>query len=445
MRRPNPRQKPRVGWHDLPWWVQTSTAIGILAVLGIVAALFLTIGNGPARITVTATPPVDSREFLLDVTGAAGTPLVQGGTARLLNNGDEFFPALYRAVRDARRSVNFSCYIWKKGRVSDAVTAALLDRARAGVQVRILLDGFGGARAPDEAMNALRAAGARVETFRAPRLGTLTRFHKRNHRRAIVIDGTTAFTGGMAVSDHWLGDADSEEHWRDSMVEATGPIATTIQSSFVDLWAGTTGEVLAGPAFFPPTSAAAPGPGQPILYHTGIGSSPSYENRPLGLFFVQSFLAARHRLWITTPYFVPDRSMREAVESRARAGVDVRILMPDSHTDAFLIRLASHNYYEELLRAGVRVYEYKPTMIHVKHVVVDGAWSIVGSANMDIRGNELNQENVLGILDPGFARELEQAFLRDLARSEEIRLASWRKRAWERPFQRAATLFAQQY
>ena len=151
MSRPNRRSKPRVGWHYLPWWVQTSAAIGILAVVGIVAALFLTIGNGPARITVTATPPVDSREFLLDVTGAAGTPLAQGGTARLLNNGVEFFPALPRAIRDARRSVNFSCYIWKKGRVSDEVTAALLERARAGVQVRVLLDGFGGARAPEAA------------------------------------------------------------------------------------------------------------------------------------------------------------------------------------------------------------------------------------------------------------------------------------------------------
>jgi cardiolipin synthase A/B len=438
------RSKPSYSWRELPWWIQTSTVIGILATAGVIAALFFTFGNGPARITLTSTPPVDSQEFVAAVAGAAGTPLRQGGTARLLNNGVEFFPALNVAIRAARRSVNVSCYIWRKGRVNDEVVAALLDRARAGVPVRILLDGFGGARAPRDSIDALRAAGAKVDFFRAPRLGKLTRFHKRNHRRAIVIDGSVGFTGGMAVADQWLGNADSEDHWRDSMVEVTGPLAATLQSSFVDLWAGTTGEVLVGPEYFPP-AATSPGAGDHVTLHTGLGSSPSYENRPLRLFFMQSFLAARRRLWISTPYFVPDQATREAVASRARAGVDVRILMPDAHTDALLIRLASHAYYEELLKAGVRVYEYKATMMHLKHVVVDGQWSVVGSANMDIRGNEVNEENVIGILDAEFGRTLEQTFLKDLEKSEEIRLDAWRKRDWERPLQRVAMLFAQQY
>jgi cardiolipin synthase len=142
---------------------------------------------------------------------------------------------------------------------------------------------------------------------------------------------------------------------------------------------------------------------------------------------------------------VPDKATREAVAERARAGVDVRLLLPDSHTDADLIRLASHNYYEELLEAGVKIWEYKATMMHLKHVVVDGEWSVVGSANMDIRGSELNQENVLGILDTEFGRQMEETFLRDLQRSEEIRLDAWRKRVWERPLQKVAVLFAQQY
>jgi cardiolipin synthase A/B len=142
---------------------------------------------------------------------------------------------------------------------------------------------------------------------------------------------------------------------------------------------------------------------------------------------------------------VPDRATRETVASRAKAGVDVRILMPGTHTDAELIRLASHSHYRKLLEAGVRIYEYKPTMMHAKHVVVDGKWSIVGSANMDIRGNEINEENVLGILDAEFGRQLEETFLRDLKRSEEIRLEAWRKRWWEVPAQWVASLFAQQY
>jgi cardiolipin synthase len=439
-----PRPKPHYHWKELPWWIQTATIIGILSVTGLIASLFFTIGNGPPDLSVTSAPPVDSKEFLLAIAGTAGAPLLPGGSARLLNNGDEFFPALYQAIHGAKKSVNFSCYIWKKGKVNDDLVRVLVDRARAGVKVRILLDGFGGFFTPKESIEALRNAGAKVEVFRAARLGKLTRFHKRNHRRAIVIDGKIGFTGGMAVADQWLGNADSDEHWRDSMVEVTGPLATTLQSSFVDLWAGTVGEVLVGPEYFPPPDPSA-GPGERITLHTGLGSSPSYENRPLRLFFLQTFLAARHRLWITTPYFVPDKAVREAVADRARAGVDVRLLLPDSHTDADLIRLASHNYYEELLESGVKIWEYKATMMHLKHVVVDGEWSVVGSANMDIRGSELNSENVLGILDTEFGRQMEETFRRDLQRSEEIRLDAWRKRVWERPLQKAAVLFSQQY
>jgi cardiolipin synthase A/B len=438
------RQKPRIAWHDYPWLVQTLAILGALACVGVLAALFFTIGQGPLDVVTTSTSPVDSRDFLLGISGLAGAPLREGGTARLLNNGDAFFPELLRAIRAARRSVTFSCYIWEKGKASDEVVAALLARARAGVQVRVLLDGFGGARAPKKDMDALRAAGAKVEVFRAPRLGALTRFHKRNHRRAIVIDGVVGFTGGIAVGDKWLGDAQDEDHWRDSMVEVTGPLAATLQTAFADVWAGTTGELLLGPTFFPPPEVAPPR-GERITAHVGLASSPYYETRPLRFFFVQTFLAARKRLWITTPYFVPDEATRKAVESRARAGVDVRILMPDSHTDAKVIRLASHAYYEELMRAGVRIYEYQQTMMHTKHAVVDGEWSVVGSANMDIRGNALNEENVLGILDAEFGRQIEETFLRDLAKSKEFHLAGWSRRWWERPFDRAATLFAQQY
>ena len=443
MRKPR-RQKPRIAWHDYPWLVQTLAIIGALAVVGVLAALFLSVGQGPHEVVTTSTSPVDSREFLLGISGMAGAPLREGGTARLLNNGDAFFPELLRTIRGARRSVTFSCYIWEAGKANDEVMAALLERARAGVEVRVLLDGFGGSRAPKKDMDALRAAGAKVEVFRAARLGALTRFHKRNHRRAIVIDGVVGFTGGIAVADKWLGDAQDEDHWRDSMVEVTGPLAATLQSAFADLWAGTTGELLLGPAFFPPPDSAPPR-GELVTAHVGIASSPYYESRPLRFFFLQTFLAARKRLWITSPYFVPDEATRKAVASRARAGVDVRLLLPDHHTDAKLIRLASHAYYEELMKAGVRIYEYQPTMMHTKHAVVDGLWSVVGSANMDIRGNALNEENVLGILDPEFGRQIEEAFLRDVAKSKEFNLAEWSRRWWERPFDRAATLFAQQY
>ena len=164
------------------------------------------------------------------------------------------------------------------------------------------------------------------------------------------------------------------------------------------------------------------------------------------LFFIMSFLSARRTLYITTPYFVPDESIRRVVEERARAGVDVRILLPDNHTDAKPIRLTSQRYYEEMMEAGIRVYEYQATMLHSKSVIVDGKWSIVGSANMDIRSKELNMENVLGILDASFAGELEAAFRKDLEKSKEIKLEEWRRRGiFHRVLERVCALFAEQY
>ena len=421
-------------------------AVGALAIAGGAISLFSGLGRRPVDFRATEAPPVDSPDFILSISGTVNGPLRHGGGARLLNNGIQIVPAFLEAIRSARQSVNFTAYIWEDGEMSGLILDAMLERQRAGVPVRILLDELGGARAPAERMKELRAAGGQVSTFRPLRFGKLVRFHKRNHRRAIVIDGVLGFTGGAAVADKWLGDADSPEHWRDTMVEVTGPMAASLQSAFSQAWAYASGEILAGPRFYPLADQSAP-PGEArVVLHTSVDSAPSGENHPLRLFFMQSFLAARRTLYITTPYFVPAGGMREAVARRARAGVDVRILLPDEHTDAWPIRLTSHHYYEDLLEAGVRIYEYQPTMMHSKHVVVDGLWSVVGSANMDIRSFELNHDNVLGILDPGFGREMEETFLLDLKRAREIRLPEWRERgAWARMKERTAALFAEQY
>jgi cardiolipin synthase len=415
---------------------------GSLSIAAALVTLFSPLGRRPATLRVTEVPPVDSPDFLLSVAGAAGAPIEVGGTARLLNNGVEIFPALLEAIRNARHTIDFAAYIWEPGQVSDQMFAALTERARGGVQVRLLLDGVGGLKAPEEGIAALRAAGGRVEPFRPPRFGKFTRFHKRNHRRTIVIDGTIAFTGGAAVGDKWLGDADSEEHWRDTMTVVTGPPAAAVQGAFVSLWAPVAGELLSGEWFFPPLPDTPGGEMRTV----GVASSPSSEDHPLRLLMVQTFLSARRRLYITTPYFVPDSTLRQAVVARARAGVDVRILLPDEHTDAKPIRRTSHRYYSELLAAGVRIYEFQPTMMHSKAVVVDGKWAVVGSANMDVRSHELNQENVLGILDPGFAGQVEAAFRRDLERSAEIDRGRWESRGlWDRFLERASAVFAEQY
>lgn len=428
-----------------PWWVLLFFALGVIAALTAILSLFFEIGGRPEEIQVTGAPSVTSRDFMEAFAGTANAPLMEGGGIRLLNNGDEIFPDMLDAVRTARQSVNWMVYIWEPGEVSDRVFEALLERARAGIEVRVLLDGMGCIRVPDESVERLRAAGGQVCWFRPPRFGKLTRFHKRNHRRAIVMDGCVGYTGGAAVADKWLGDAGSPDHWRDSMVRVEGCIASNLQSAFTQLWAETLGEILVGPKFYP-TSFDDDSAGEEISRHVTLVSSPSDENHPLRKAFWLSFRCARERLYITSPYFAPDASTRAVIADRARADVDVRILLPNEHTDAVPIRWASHGYYEELLEAGVRIYEYQPTMIHVKHLVIDGVWSVVGSANMDVRSQELNEEVILGIQDRGFGERLQETFLDDLRRAREIRLDEWRRRGWGvRALERACATLAEQY
>jgi cardiolipin synthase A/B len=432
--------------YDYPWWMKTLAGIGGLAVIGLIVTLFFSFGRRPSDIAIPYNPPVESPDFLTGLAGVAGSPVRAGGTARLLNNGDAFFPALHAALSAATQSIHFAVYIWEEGKASDDVFAILVERARAGVKVRILLDGMGGLHAPEKDIKRLEEAGGTVKVFRAPRLGKLSRFHKRNHRRAIVIDGRVAFVGGMAVADKWLGNADREEHWRDSMVEVTGPLAATVQSAFVDNWAHVGGEILVGPAVFPEIPAPVAASGQHIALHTGLASSPSSENHPMRLVFLQSFSAARQKLYIANSYFVPDETIRKAVIGRARQGVDVRILLPGEKTDAKPIRQAGHKYFEQLLEAGVKIYEYQPTMMHAKTVVVDGKFSVIGSSNMDVRSKELNQENVLGVLDEGLARQIEETFLNDLKSARQIELAEWRKRGVVKKLtEKVCALFAEQY
>ena len=429
----------------LPWWILLFWGFGVAAVVTAVISLFFALGRRPRRTWASEIPPVASRDFLVGIAGLVHSPLQSGGSIQLLNNGDEIFPSMLEAIRGARRSVNFSVYIWEPGKVSDLFFAALTERARAGVTVRLLLDGLGGLRAPQAGIDALRAAGGRVQTFRPPQLGRLTRFHQRNHRRAVVIDGLIGFTGGAAVGDKWLGDARNPDEWRDCMFKVTGPLARSLQSAFATLWAPCAGEMIVGDDHYPPEEASNPG-AEKVSFHAAVASSPSSEDHPLRAFYMLSFLAARESLYITTPYFVPDAQMRGAVATRARLGVDVRILVPNKLTDAIPIRLAGHFYFEKLLEAGVRIYEYQPAMMHAKTVVVDGQWSVVGSANMDVRSKELNQENVLGILDKGLGRQLQETFLSDLQKAEEIDLDAWRKRGpWERAKERFCAAFAEQY
>jgi cardiolipin synthase len=413
--------------------------IGVVAIVSVIGALFLP--DWPSddfSLGFKADP--GSSEFVEWTSSLLNSPIFQGGEVTLLQNGDAFYPAMLDAIRKAEDSVNFEVYIFEPDEIGRQFIDAFKERARAGVEVRLLLDGFGAAKLKKRYREELRQAGVAVSRFRPPSLRDLVRFYRRSHRRAIVIDGKIGFTGGAAVSKKWKGNVTNPHEWRDSMTRVTGPMVTGIQSAFATNWVYCTGEVIAGPRFFPPIER---GPGPCAL---SVVSSPSDALQPIRLLFWISFINARRRLWICNSYFIPDQRLRDAVVARARAGVDVRVLVPGNHTDAVPVQAAGRSYYEELLKAGVRIFEYQPAMMHAKTAVIDGAWSIVGSANLDERSMELNEENVLGIGDPDFARSIEEGIIADLERSREIQLEQWRKRSiFQRGFESCAKALIEQY
>ncbi|HWB42764.1 MAG TPA: phospholipase D-like domain-containing protein [Gemmatimonadales bacterium] len=423
----------------LPWWGWTFLVFGVVAFVGVVGALFFPDWPTPDyELGFEADPTTD--QFVHSAAGFLNVPLLRGGTAEILQNGDRFYPGMLDAIREAKDTVNFEVYIFESDETGRQFVEALTERARAGVEVRVLLDWFGSIRLKSADRRTLREAGVRLEFFRPLALRNLVRMYRRTHRRAIVIDGRIGFTGGAAVSDKWRGDTRTPKEWRDSMSRVTGALVTGVQSAFAANWVYCCGEVIAGPRFYPPVDGGGPACGLSVV------SSPSDAQQPIRLLFWLSFINARRRLWIASSYFIPDQHLRKAVQVRARAGVDVRILVPGNHTDAIPVQYAGRGFYRELLEAGVRIFEYQASMMHAKTVLVDDAWSLVGSANMDERSMEINEENLLGVSEGGFAREIAAGIERDLERSKEIRLEEWRRRPlYRRVLEQVAKVLIEQY
>ena len=424
---------------DLPWWAWSLMVIGVIAILGVLGALFLP--DWPsADFTVGFDAEPGSKEFVEYSSMFLNSPVREASKLSLLQNGDGFYPAMLEAIRNAKDTVNFEVYIFEPDEIGRQFMDAFKDRARAGVEVRLLLDGFGSLKLTKRYRDELQDAGVLVSRFRPFGPRNLVRFYRRTHRRAVVIDGRIGFTGGAAVSEKWKGNVGNRHEWRDSMTRVTGSMVAGIQSAFATNWVYCTGEVIAGPRFFPvPDRGTGP---------TGLSvvSSPSDALQPIRLLFWVSYINARRTLWICNSYFIPDRRLRSALIDRAKEGVDARVLVPGNHTDAVPVQWAGRSYYEELLAGGVRIFEYEPAMMHAKTTVVDGAWSIVGSANLDERSMEINEENVLGIADRDFARSIEEGIIADLARSREIKLEQWRKRPLiQRALESIAKALIEQY
>jgi cardiolipin synthase A/B len=424
---------------DLSWWAWGLMIAGLLAVIGVIGALFLP--DWPTadyHIDFEADP--GSEDFLRLAAGFLNVPLLRGGTAELLQNGDRFYPAMLETIRSAQHTINFEVYIFESDDIGREFIEAFKERARAGVEVRLLLDAFGSWRLKRAHRRELLDAGVRLMFFRPVALRNLVRIYRRTHRRAIVIDGRIGFTGGAAVSNKWRGDTRTPTEWRDSMTRVTGPLVVGVQSAFAGNWVYVGGELIAGPRFYPPAEDGGPACGLSVV------SSPSDAQQPIRMLLWLSFVNARRRLWIASSYFIPDLQLRKAVMDRARTGVDVRVLVPGNHTDAIPVQYTGRGYYEELLEAGVRIFEYQASMMHAKTVLVDDEWVLVGSANMDERSMEINEENLLGIAESEFARAAADGMEQDFGRSREIQLEAWRRRPlYQRALEKVAKVLIEQY
>ena len=410
------------------------TRIGLVLVVIVVLMLaligVLTVTRGtPVRMVIapgdrSGPPPVTDSLFERTMELYTGTHVDRGNKVEQLVNGS-VYPQLWADLRQAKRTITVQMYYSLPGKVADTMAAVLRERARAGVRVLLLLDAFGSQKLSREWRQGLRSAGVELADLRKLRWYTIHSASDRSHVRVVVVDGKIGYTGGFGLADYWLGDGHHEEQWRESNVRFEGPAVMQLQAAFAAAWAEATGELLTGDLFFPPaTFASAPGSVHAGLLYT----SPTTGSTPAERFLALSIASARKTLWITNSYFVPDDDFRTLLTNAVKRGVDVRVLTVNKNTDVKTTWYAGRYRYEELLAAGVRIFEYQPTMIHSKTIVVDGMWGSIGSMNFDNRSLAFNNESNLVTLDKQFGAQLDSTFLDDLRYSQEIKLEEFRKR-----------------
>lgn len=363
-------------------------------------------------------------QLMPSLTGLTLSTSVEGNSVDVLENG-AFYDVLEERIRAAQRSVHFETFLWKPGELARRMTAAFIDRARAGVTVRILLDAQGSKKIEDETVEFLREAGCKVKFFHKRSLYTIGVLNDRDHRKICVIDGREAFVGGHCITDDWLGNAEDGQHFSDVSVWLHGPIVHSVQGAFSENWAGETGELFVGDAFFPVLHKAGD-----IAMHAAF-VKPENSAPAVKILHHTVLCLARKRIWIQNPYFIPKVEAIEAMGAAVKRGVDVRVLMPAaSGSDAPTVQHAGHRHFEHMLRLGVRLFEYPHTLLHQKIMTVDGAWSAVGSTNFDDRSFDTNDEITLGILDAGIAAKFDAIFEKYVQRAREVHLEEWRRRGW---------------
>ncbi|MFF1548788.1 phosphatidylserine/phosphatidylglycerophosphate/cardiolipin synthase family protein [Streptomyces sp. NPDC058291] len=363
-----------------------------------------------------------------------GIAATEGNSLTALRNGDEIFPAMLTAIRAAEHTVDMMTFVYWRGDIAREFARALADRAQAGVRVRLLLDGFGSRLIEKELLEEMEGAGVQVAWFRRPLTLSPLKQNHRCHRKVLVVDEQTAFTGGVGIAEEWCGDARNENEWRDTHVEVRGPAVDGVAAAFAQNWAECHDELFDDRDRF-----VAHRPQGDAVVQVVRGSA-SFGWQDMQTLIRVMLESAEERFRLATAYFSPDAFFIELLCATARRGVEVEILLPGPYTDKRVCQLAGQHYYEDLTACGVKIYQYQPTMMHAKVITVDGVAALVGSTNFNRRSLDHDEEIMLAVLDQEFTATLDGHFDDDVKAAELIRAGRWKRRSVLQRAREAAVL-----
>ena len=367
---------------------------------------------------------VRDEAFMATCEALTGAPISTGDDVELLINGDEIFPAFLETIESAERSINLLTYVYWRGDIATDVARALCRKAEEGVEVNVLLDAIGTVKMERGVVAEMEECGVRVARFRPLKPYAIRRANNRTHRKILVADGRVGMIGGVGIAEEWTGNAEDPDHWRDTHVRVRGPVVRGLQGAFADNWLEATGEVLTGDAYLPELEEIdCGGPMQVVRSSAGVGDT------DIEALYFLAIASARLRIDLCAAYFAPRPAFVDALCEAAERGAEVRVLVPGPHIDKGFVRMAGRATYDQLLDAGVRIWEYQPTMLHAKTMVIDDAWASVGSVNFDNRSFQLHDEATLCVQSERFAARLTEQFERDLEVSDEMRRGRFARRA----------------
>ena len=410
---------------------RVGVVVGILMVGGLALVGLLSMTRGtPVKAVVNignkeGAPLLTDSLFSRSMELYTGLNLTKGNAAQQMLNGDGTYPQLWRDLRAAKHTITVQMYYSQPGAVADTMAVILKERAKAGVRVLFVLDAFGSQNLKKVWADSLRAAGVEIGLLRQLHWFSLHNASDRSHVRVVVVDGEIAYTGGFGLADYWLGNGRRKGQWRETNARFEGPSVMGLQAAFAAAWAECTGELIFGDTFFPKKAFTTVDGG----VTAGVFfASPTTGSTPAERFIALSIASARKTLYVANSYFVPDDDFRKLLIQARSRGVDVRILTVSDETDVKTTLWAGRSRYEELLKGGIRLYEYQPTMMHAKTFIVDGMWGSIGSMNFDNRSLAFNNESNFAFLDSGLGAQMDSTFMDDLTRSKEILLPEFQKR-----------------